>query len=233
MSVAKRGCDLEKNNEPGSFSGSFSAYVRRMAKHTEPNDHHPTTSAGIMQFLRGLSERQRALQTEGAQNYAAFLKGSPPPRPATDHERRVGEHLQKLMNGATPAHFLTPAVSRDEQIRAELDAIAFAERHWAKQLDDALDREAQQYVDEHEAEWRALCRDITLTAVRLESLEVRAREMLAPIVGRFGLKLAMASTVGSGFSILGVGDPLSDYRAEALQQGIVSNADIKKASNVR
>src|SRR6266851_3629531 len=85
----------------------------------QPSDpviaHHPTTVAEIRQTMAALSERERALQSEGAASWKAMNDGSPPSRPLTDHERRVTAHIQLLMNGSTPPHLLVPAVSRDEQ----------------------------------------------------------------------------------------------------------------------
>src|SRR5262249_25068624 len=116
---------------------------------------HPTTTGEIRQARAELFVRQRELEEEGAAIYAAVMRGTPPPAPLTDHERRVREHVQKLMNGATPAHLLiTQTGSRDEQIRAELDAIKIADRAWAKLEEEARQREAEQYVADHDAEWR-------------------------------------------------------------------------------
>lgn len=193
---------------------------------------HPSNRAEIQQAGLQLSERRRALQAEGAANFAALKSGGPPSRPLSDHERRVAGHIQLLMNGSTPPGLLVPAVSRDEQIRAELDAIDFVERALGQQLDLALQREAEQWVAEHAVEWRALCHEIVLCAVRLAALEERARATLEPIQSRVVGGLAMGSSIGSGFSLLGIGDPLLDLRTQALKEGVVSNSEIRKAENV-
>jgi hypothetical protein len=189
--------------------------------------HHPMTVAEIRQTMAALSERERALQTEGAASFKAQQAGSPPSRPLTDHERRVAGHIQLMLNGSTPQNLLVPAVSRDEQIRAELDAIAYVRRDLGRRQEDALERETNQWVTEHATEWRALCREIVLAAVRLASLEARARDMLEQI--KWPVKIAMGSSIGSGLSCLGVGDPLLDLRTSALEESIVSASDIKKA----
>src|SRR6266576_762364 len=98
---------------------------------------HPTTVAEIRQTRLALFERQRALQNEGAANFNAMKSGSPPSRPLSDHERRVSAHIQLLMNGSTPPQLLIPAVSRDAQILAELDAIAYVERDLSRQEERA------------------------------------------------------------------------------------------------
>ncbi|WP_409188598.1 hypothetical protein [Bradyrhizobium sp. RDM4] len=202
---------------------------------SKTTDHkHPETSAEIRAVRSTLAEHDRALMNEDAGIYRASLKGLPPPRPLTEHECLVRDHLKALLNGATPSHFLGGSdVSRLQQIRANREAIAIADKHWAKHEDEAREREAQEYVNANAAAWREVCRDIVITATRLMALEDRAREILAPVDGIHGLKMAMPTTVGSGLSLLGIGDPLAEMRNEALKQGIVTSADVRKAGNVR
>src|SRR6266480_3730396 len=130
--------------------------------------HHPSTVAEIRQARRALFERQRALQNEGAADYKAIQAGAQPSRPLSDHEHRVKAHIQLMMNGSTPPNLLVPPVSRDEQRRAELDAITFVDRDLGRQEENAREREDQQWIVEHATEWRALCREIVLAALRLE-----------------------------------------------------------------
>jgi hypothetical protein len=135
------------------------------------------------------------------------------------------------MNGSTPPQLLVPAVSRDEQIRAELDAIAYVERHLGRQQELAADREAEQWVVQNATQWRALCHAIILAAVKLASLEERARDFLEPIRNSHVGGLVMATTIAR-FSLLGSGDPLLDLRNQALKAKIVTEAEIRKAQNV-
>ena len=191
--------------------------------------HHPSTVAEISQAMAALAERCRVLRNEGAANYKAMKAGSPSSRPLSDHERRVGAHIQLLMNGSTPASLLVPAVSRDEQIRAELDAIDFVERDLGRRQALAKEREAEQWVVQNATQWRALCREIMLAAERLYALEESARRFLMPIESCHGVKIPMGSTIGSGRSLLGIGDPLMDLRTAALKDKIVTEAEIRKA----
>jgi hypothetical protein len=201
----------------------------------QPNEpvigHHPVTVAEIRQVQLDLAVRVRELQNEGAGNYQALQAGTAPSRPLSDHERRVTAHIQKLMNGSTPSHLLVPAVSRDDQIRAELDAIAFVSRDLGRRTELARYSEAETWVAENDKPWRALCREIILCATRLASLEERARKMLGPIEG-VCVVMPMGTTIGSGLSLLGIGDPLIDMRTAALKEKIVSEAEIRKAQNV-
>jgi hypothetical protein len=188
------------------------------------------SAADIGRTMLALFDRERALMEEGAANYAAMQAGSPPTRPISDHERRVTAHIQLLMNGSTPPELLMPAVSRDDQIRAELDAISYVRRQLSRQQELALYSEAEQWANENAAEWRELCRQIILAAERLAALEERARKFLLPIEGSC-IKIAMGPTIGSGLSLLGVGDPLAEMRTDALKEKIVTEAEIRKAQN--
>jgi hypothetical protein len=203
-----------------------------MAKHTTSEPvigHHPVTLAEIRQARRELMARERDLQNEGAENYRALQAGTAQSRPLSDHERRVTAHIQKMMNGATPAHLLWPAVSRDDQIRAELDAIHFVDRDLGRREEQARYDEAETWVAENDKPWRALCREIVLCATRLAGLEERARKMREPIQGVW-VVMPMGATIGSGLSLLGSGDPLLEMRTAALTERIVTVSEVRKAT---
>lgn len=203
-----------------------------MSKQTnEPVIGHPSTVAEIRQAIRKLAERERVLTDEDAENWRAMQAGNAPSRPLSDHERRVTGHIQLLMNGSTPQHLLVPAVSRGDQIRAERDAIAFVSRNLSRQEELARTREAERWVSDNARAWRAVCREIVLCAIKLASLEERARNMLESIEGTC-VAMPMAATIGSGLSLLGIGDPLLDMRTAAIEQRIVTEAEVRKAQNV-
>ena len=203
-----------------------------MSKQNQPQPiGHPSTVAEIRQARRELAANVPALMNEGAENYRALQAGTVPSRPLGDHEQRVAAHIQKLMNGSTPPGVLAPATTRGDQIRAQLDAIAFVDRELGKQEEHARYREADQWVSDNAKPWRALCREIILTATRLASLEERARKMLEPIEGTW-VAMPMGATIGSGLSLLGIGDPLCEMRTAALKEQIVTASEIRKAENV-
>jgi hypothetical protein len=191
--------------------------------------HRQMTAAELRRAQLSINDAIRELQNEGHANYKAMAAGKPPARPLTEHERRVACRVQSMMNGATPPRFLEPAITRDDQIRADLEAYQIVTRELSKLEEEARLREADRLVADNDENWRALCREIILTATRLVALEERARDMLAPILGQFVTGLAMGATIGSGLSLLGVGDPLADMRAEALKDGVVTTAEIRKA----
>jgi hypothetical protein len=197
----------------------------------EPVIGHPKTAFEIRQALRKLAERDRALTSEAAELYRATQAGTAPSQPLSDHNRRVTAHIQLLMNGSTPHHLLVPAISRDEQIRVERDAIAFVSKNLSQQEDSARYDEAEQWVTENDKPWRARCREIVLAAERLAALEESARQFLLPIDGTC-VKIAMGSTIASGLSLLGIGDPVREMRSAALSEKIITEAEIRKAQNV-
>jgi hypothetical protein len=196
----------------------------------EPVIGHPKTVAELRQAQYTIGERDRALAIEDADNFLAIQAGTATSRPLSDHERRVTAHIQLMMNGSTPPHLLTPAISRGEQIRAERDAIAYVQRGLSRQEELARYSEAETWVAENDKPWRALCREIVLCATRLASLEERARKMLEPIEGVW-VVMPMGATIASGLSLLGIGDPLIDMRTAALKEKIVTDAEIRKAQN--
>ena len=202
-----------------------------MAKQLPDPIAHPSTVAELRLAQAELSTHDISLMHEGAAVYAAKKTGSPPSLPLSEHERRVATHVQSLMNGKTPQHLLVPAVSRDDQIRAERDAIAYVQRDLGRQMELALLREAEQWVLENAAAWRALCREIIFAATKLASLEARARDFLEPIRNSHVGGLVMATTIAR-FSLLGIGDPLQEMQTNALKEGVVTASEIKKAADV-
>jgi len=177
--------------------------------------------------LSGPDEGRQLKLSEGK----TYDIGSAPSRALSDHERRVGEHVKLLMNGSTPPDLLVPPVSREEQRRAEMDAIDYVQRNLARQADELSLRDAEKWVVDNATGWRALCGEIVLAAIRLEALEQRARDFLEPIRGQHVGGLAMTTTIAR-FSLLGIGDPLQELRENALKDQIVSMSQIKKAQNV-
>jgi hypothetical protein len=198
---------------------------------TPDTGHPPSTAAEIRKVRRGLAARDRELVEEGREIYQALRKGTVPARALSEHEHRVAGHIKKLMNGSTPAGLLAPATSGDDQVRAERDAIAYVDRVLARQEESARYSEAETWVADNAKEWHALCREIILVAERLAALEESARQFLQPIDGTC-VKIAMGRTIGSGLSLLGIGDPLREMREAALKDNIVTEAEIQKAQRL-
>jgi hypothetical protein len=88
--------------------------------------------------------------------------------------------------------------------------------------------EAVQWAEEHADEWRALCRDIVLTAVRLDALDGSARRLLEQCVDVHSVRLPMANLIG-GRPITET--PTSDLAETALAAGVVTSSEVKKAKS--
>lgn len=216
-------------------SCSRHSFVAMSSKQTIAPDpgHRLSTVAEIEAAEREAAALDQRLTREGQEIYETSRKGGAPAAPLSEHDRRVGKHLQNYMNGATPARFLEDGnISRDAEIRAHRDALAIHLRDLARRKEEAIYAEAEQWVRDNAADWRALCREIVLSAERLAALEERARKFLEPIQRAFGVPIAMGSTVGSGLSILGTGDPLREIREQAIKENIVTEGDIRKAQRL-
>jgi len=192
----------------------------------------PSTVAEIQEAEREIAALDSQLLEEAREIYGAMRKGGAPAMPITEHDRRVGKHLQKYMNGTTPANFLDEAnVSRDAEIRAHRDALQIVLRDLARRKELASYAEAEKWVADNTKEWCALCREIILAAEKLAALEESARRFLVPIEG-IHIKIAMGSTIASGLSLLGTGDPLKEMREAALKDNVVTEAEIRKAQKL-
>jgi hypothetical protein len=192
---------------------------------------HPSTVAEITVVEREIAALDLDLLEEAREIYEASRKGGAPALPLSEHERRVGKYLQKYMNGATPAHLLEASISRDAEIRAHRDALQIILRNLARQKESLSYAEAEKWVTANAKEWGALCREIVLAAERLAALEEGARRFLEPIDG-INIKIAMGSTIASGLSLLGTGDPLREMRESALKDNIVTESEIRKAQKL-
>src|SRR5260221_12727663 len=108
--------------------------------------HHPSTVAEIREVEREIVALDLQLLQEAQEVYEAGRKGGPPALPLSEHDRRVGKHLQKYMNGATPARLLEANVSRDAEIRAHRDALQIVLRDLARRKESASYAEAEKWV---------------------------------------------------------------------------------------
>lgn len=194
-------------------------------------EHHPLTVAEIHGVEREIVALDLQLMEEARQVYETLRKGGAPALPLSEHDRRVGKYLQKYMNGATPARLLEANVSRDAEIQAHRDALQIVLRDLARRKELASYAEAEKWAADNAKKWCALCREIVLVAERLAALEESARQFLTPIEGIY-IKIAMGSTIASGLSLLGVGDPLREMREAALKDNVVTEAEIRKAQKL-
>ena len=208
--------------------------IRMMTKRPPESKPHDLSLAEIRTKERSLTAMDLALAEEDGRIYRARQAGAPPPPLYTDHDRAIREIAAELMNGAAPADILLPpAVSREDQIHRQRGAIKMALSRFAKLAEDAAWNEAEGWVEANAREWAALCAQIVLCATRLAALEEKARTVLEDGTrGQNVRGLAMVQHIGSGQSLLGVGDPLREMREAALAENVVTKSEIKGAENV-
>ena len=179
-----------------------------------------------------LSGLEGSLRDEEASLFQARQKtNSPPSLPMDNRERAIQAHIHQLMNGHSPPELLLPpAPSREEEIGIQRTAIRRVLGAIKTRMEDASEREAETWVKEHAGQWRELCRELVLAAVKLHSLEEKARRVLDEgLRGHWVGGLAMTQHVGGGYSLLGIGNPLMEMKKDAVREGVVSDADIRKA----
>jgi hypothetical protein len=178
---------------------------------------HELTTAEIGRQAAVLAERDREITNGG-------------PTPVIDaDEQAAREHARSLLNGSAPESLsLAPELNRDKILYREKRGIAIAMKILASKDLVARATEAVQWAEEHSGEWRALCRDIVLAAVRLAALEDSAQRLIEQCVDIHSVRLPMANVIG-GRSIAET--PTIELAEIALAAGVVTPAEIRKAKS--
>jgi hypothetical protein len=198
-------------------------------KQTSDSEIHELTTAEISRQVAALAERDRQITDELAERYKNALKNGGPTPIIDADEQAAREHARSLLNGSAPESLsLAPELNRDKILYREKRGIAIAMKILASK--DLVSRaaEAVQWAEEHSDEWRALCRDIVLTAVKLDALEGSARRLLEQCINIHSVRLPMANLIG-GRSIAET--PTIDLAETALAAGVVTSAEIRKAKS--
>jgi hypothetical protein len=190
---------------------------------------HELTTAEIGRQMTVLAERDRQITNELAERHKNAQKnGGPIPIDADEQAARA--HARSLLNGAAPESLsLAPELNRDKILYREKRGIAIATKILMSKDLVARAVEAVRWAEEHDGEWRTLCRDIVLTAIRLDALEDRSQRLLEQCIDVSSIRLPMANIIG-GRAISDT--PISDLTERALAASVVTSAEIKKAKNV-
>jgi hypothetical protein len=199
-------------------------------KHTDTI--HALTTAEIARQVAPLGERHKQIGEQRASIYAAAQKnGGANEAPVIDaDEKAAREHAKKLLNGAAPASLsaIEADISLDKILYREQRGIEIA----LKILNDkelvARAVEAVEWAEAHSAEWRQLCREITLTAIRLNAFERSLQQLLAGCPDPFAVRLPM-TVITNNRSIAEIS--LDDLKAAALAENIINTADVKRAEH--
>jgi hypothetical protein len=190
---------------------------------------HALTTAEIGRQVKIHSDRSRQIINERAAMYASALKnGYSGDTPIVDaDERAAREHAKSLLNGSAPESLsLPPEITRDRMLLREQRGIEIVLKILSSKELVARATEAVEWAEAHGAQWRALCRDITLTAIKLDALERASQQMIGQCPDIFAVNLPMGNLVG-GRAISET--PISDLTEAALAQGVVTSAEIRKA----
>jgi hypothetical protein len=132
-----------------------------------------------------------------------------------------------LLNGSAPESLsLPPEITRDRMLLREQRGIEIALKILSSKELVARATEAVVWAEAHGAQWRAVCRDITLTAIKLDALGRAAQELIGQCPDISAVNLPMGNVVG-GRAISEI--PISDLTETALAQGVVTSAEIRKA----
>jgi hypothetical protein len=193
---------------------------------------HELTTAEIARQTAPLNARYQEIVSERAANYRSALKnGGGGATPIIDpDERAAREHAKTLLNGSSPGSLLLPPeITRDRALLREQRGIEIALKIFASKDLVARAAEAVQWAEEHGDEWKALCRDIVLAAVKLDEMENRARHLLEQCVDVSAVRLPMANVIG-GRSLCETRS-ISDLAETALAAGLVTSSEIKKAKS--
>jgi hypothetical protein len=198
-------------------------------KQNRDSEIHELTTAEIGRQLSVLAERDRQITNELADRYKNALKNGGPIPIIDADEQAARAHARSLLNGAAPESLsLVPDLNRDKILYREKRGIAIATKILTSKDLVARAVEAVRWAEEHDGEWRTLCRDIVLTAVRLNELEDRSQRLLGQCIDVSSIRLPMANLIG-GRAISET--PISDLTERALAAGVVSSAEVKKAKS--
>jgi hypothetical protein len=201
-----------------------------MTKHTTTVDPeiHALTTAEIARRQATLAARLREIINDRADDYRKTVKAGPSPVFDAD-ERAARDHARHLLNGAAPESLaLPPELARDRILLREQRGVELAMKILSSNDLVARATEAVQWAEEHADEWRTLCRDIVLTAVRLNELEDRSQRLLGQCIDVSSITLPMANIIG-GRAISET--PIGDLTERALAAGVVTASEIKKATS--
>jgi hypothetical protein len=200
-----------------------------VTKHT--SEIHELTTAEINRQVRMHSDRLRQIKTERAAMYASALKnGTVGETPVIDDDEKAARQQAKIfLNGSAPESLLPPETSRDKSLYREQRAREIV----LKILEDkslvARAADAVAWAEANGDKWRSLCRRIVLMTIELQALEHSAGELLGQCGDIFAIRLPMANIVG-GRPVSET--PLRELTEAALAEGVITSAEIRKASNV-
>jgi hypothetical protein len=188
---------------------------------------HEMTVVEIGRQLTFLAERDRQITNELAARYKTAQKNGGAIPIIDADEQSAREYARSFLNGAAPQSLsMAPELNRDKILYREKRGIAIATKILMSKDLVARTVEAVAWAEKNADKWRELCRDIVLTAVRLNELEYRSQRLLGECIDVSSIRLPMANKIG-GRAIAET--PISELTEIALAAGVVTSAEVKKA----
>jgi hypothetical protein len=189
---------------------------------------HELTTVEIARQTAPLAARLQEIINMRAENYRTASNVST--TIVDPDERAAREHAKYLLNGsAAGSLFLPPKIQPDRELLREQRGIEIALKIYASKDLVARATEAIQWAEANHNGWLELCRAITLTAIKLDALEVSAQRLLEQCIDVSSIRLPMANIIG-GRAISET--PISDLTERALAAGVITASEVKKAKNV-
>ncbi len=204
-----------------------------MARTDHAETTHTMAANEINRLVRQYRDQRQVAVEAMVKHEDGRAAGVPEAPPPTDHDKAVRQRALALVNGYAATDWALPKdVTRIEELRIEISAldmvVAALEDKWTQQT--AV--ESVEWAQRHGGEWNALCRDILLTATRLQALEAKAAKIKAE--QGFWTTLPMAQYLG-GPSVIGVNwssDPANTAIQHALREKLITARDLEAARNV-
>jgi hypothetical protein len=206
-----------------------------MAKTVHPvsDEVQRLTSAEVSRQIHALDTKRRIVLDELVRIEQAQSDGAPVQRVAPEDVQAARQVAANLLNGHAPASLKEGALSRTryDQLNIEIKGIDIAIDILQSDQLKAKAAESVQWIEDNQAKWRDLCREIIVTVHRLVALESRAVAMRQEI--KTPVSLDMAAWIGGGMSIwdtkpLGGRDWLSRPRQALLDAGIINRAEFRE-----
>ncbi len=196
-------------------------------------NHTPIDQTESVQSIRAERERLRLLGVplaeEAREIYRAREgKNGPPEQPLTEREKAIRARIAAHMNGHTPADLASSASSCENEILIEIEALERIDGMWAKDEERALFQAGTERVRELQPKWRQMAKAFVLSTVRTQAIEDLANDIIWKELCRLPvLDFQLTNYFGNG-ALFGAPepDPLREMKAEALRQGVVTQADV-------
>jgi hypothetical protein len=187
----------------------------------------------IARQVAALTERRNEITKERARLYEVQRKSGSAASPLNANELAARNVAKKLLNGSAPDGLVPPDnssnITLDNQLAVEQRGIDLALKVLSDKDLEAHAVEAVQWSEANRTKWRELCRDVVLTAIRLDALGEAVRELIdsCPDVSAV---TAASMPMGALIERRHLSDMLiNELTNEALSTGIVSQSDVKKA----